>query len=194
MTTNNEELTAEVIDGAEEVLEPAASEERGEKPRLLVESCSPDQTVAALRDHFAGAGGLYDRGVPVRLAFDQIQRGTVAQMMTPDALVLMAHGICRPYVLKAKQDGTVAEVNARLLASHRRRCCRLRPPCRRKSPVCAVAAIRPRPYRRRWRCLRPEPGRSSRLGKVQQWPRGQIAPSLLQWAIERLSNQSSTCL
>ena len=34
----------------------------------------------------AGAGGLYDRGVPVRLAFDQIQRGTVAQMMTPDGL------------------------------------------------------------------------------------------------------------
>ena len=34
--------------------------------------------------------------------------------MTPDALVLMAHTICRPYVLKARQDGTVAEVNARL--------------------------------------------------------------------------------
>ena len=86
----------------------------GEKPRLLVENCNPDQTVAALRDLLAGAGGLYDRGVPVRLAFDQIQRGTVAQMMTPDALVLMAHTICRPYVLKARQDGTVAEVNARL--------------------------------------------------------------------------------
>ena len=85
-----------------------------EKPRLLVENCNPDQTVAALRDILAGAGGLYDRGVPVRLAFDQMQRGTVAQMMTPDALVLMAHTICRPYVLKAKQDGTVAEVNARL--------------------------------------------------------------------------------
>ena len=43
-----------------------------------------------------------------------MQRGTVAQVMTPDALVLMAHTICRPYVLKARQDGTVAEVNARL--------------------------------------------------------------------------------
>jgi hypothetical protein len=34
--------------------------------------------------------------------------------MTPDALVLMAHAVCRPYVLKAKPDGTVSEVNARL--------------------------------------------------------------------------------
>ena len=57
---------------AEEVHDPAASDERGEKPRLLVESCNPDQTVAALRE-LAGAGGLYDRGVPVRLAFDHIE-------------------------------------------------------------------------------------------------------------------------
>ena len=113
MTSENEELIAKVIDGAEEVRDPATSEERGEKPRLLVEICNPDQTVAALRDLLAGAGGLYDRGVPVRLAFDQIQRGTVAQVMTPDALVLMAHAICRPYVLKAR-GRHVAEVNARL--------------------------------------------------------------------------------
>ena len=91
---------ADAINDAEEVHDTAASEKRGEKPRLLVENCNPDQTVAALRDLLADAGGLYDRGVPVRLAFDQIQRGTVAQMMTPDALVLMAHTICRPYVLK----------------------------------------------------------------------------------------------
>jgi hypothetical protein len=114
MTTDNEELIAKAIEAAEEVPEAAASEGRGEKPRLLVENCNPDQTVAALRDLLAVADGLYDRGVPVRLAFDQIQRGTVAQMMTPDALVLMAHTICRPYVLKSKQDGTVTEVNARL--------------------------------------------------------------------------------
>ena len=44
--------------------------------------------------------GLYERGVPVRLAFDQIQWGAVAQVMTPDVLVLMAHTISRPYELK----------------------------------------------------------------------------------------------
>jgi hypothetical protein len=114
VTSHNEERIVDAIDDAEEVHDPAASDERGEKPRLLVENCSPDQTVAALRDSLAGAGGLYDRGVPVRLVFDQIQRGTVAQMMTPDALVLMAHTICRPYILKERRDGTVAEVNARL--------------------------------------------------------------------------------
>jgi hypothetical protein len=34
--------------------------------------------------------------------------------MTPDALVLMAHTVCRPYVLKERQDGTIVEANARL--------------------------------------------------------------------------------
>jgi len=91
-----------------------AAEEQAKKPRLLVENCNPDQTVAALRDILASAGGLYDRGVPVRLAFDQIQHGTVAQMMTPDALVLRAHTVCRPYSLKIKKDGTAEEVNTRL--------------------------------------------------------------------------------
>ncbi|MGY8663133.1 hypothetical protein Q3C01_12285 [Bradyrhizobium sp. UFLA05-109] len=96
--------SAAVVDGAELL----------EKPRLLVENHSPDRTVAALRDMLANAGGLYDRGVPVRLAFDQIQRGTVAQSMTPDVLVLMAHTICRPYALKVRRDGTVDEVDVRL--------------------------------------------------------------------------------
>jgi hypothetical protein len=114
MTTGNEQRIADAINDAEEVHDPVASEERGEKPRLLVENCNPDQTVAALRDLLADAGGLYDRGVPVRIAFDQIQRGTIAQIMTPDALVLMAHTICRPYVFKVTRDGMVAEVNARL--------------------------------------------------------------------------------
>jgi hypothetical protein len=114
MTSKNEDLIVKVINDAEELYKPAKSEEQGEKPRLLVDNCNPDQTVAALRDLLASAGGLYDRGVPVRLAFDQIQRGTVAQIMTPDGLVLTAHTVCRPYVLKPKQDRTVAEVNARL--------------------------------------------------------------------------------
>jgi hypothetical protein len=91
----------------------ANAEPKGQKPRLLIEDCNPDQTVAALRDILSAADVLYDRGVPVRLAFDQIQRSTVAQSMSPDALVLMTHAVCRPYVLKAK-DGELAEVNAKL--------------------------------------------------------------------------------
>ena len=101
-----------VVTGA--IYEQLAAEGPAQKPRLLVEDCNPDCTVAKLRDILADAGGLYERGVPVRLAFDQIQRGTVAQVMTPDSLVLMAHGICRPYVVKTKTDGTVCEANARL--------------------------------------------------------------------------------
>jgi hypothetical protein len=87
---------------------------RADKPRPLIEDCNPDQTVAALRDVLGSVGALYDRGVPVRLAFDQLQRGMVAQVISPDAMVLMAHTVCRPYVLKAKNDHTLSEANARL--------------------------------------------------------------------------------
>ncbi|WP_139167775.1 hypothetical protein [Bauldia litoralis] len=84
------------------------------KPRLFVESAAPDRTVAALRDILVGAGGLFDRGVPVRLARDQIQHGVVAQILTPDVLVLLVHRVCRPYALKEKKDGSIVEVDVRL--------------------------------------------------------------------------------
>ena len=105
---------ADIFDDAEEMQDPFVDTAQSHKPRLLVENCSPDRTVSALRDILSDAGSLYDRGVPVRLAFDQIQGGTVAQEMTPDALVLMAHTVCRPYELKEQKDGTVIEANARL--------------------------------------------------------------------------------
>src|SRR4249919_3164585 len=72
------------------------------KPRLHINHYDPYQTVTALRDLLADSGDLYDRGVPVRLAFNQTQRGMVAQVLTPDVLVLMASKICRPYVLKGR--------------------------------------------------------------------------------------------
>jgi hypothetical protein len=83
MTANAEKRIVDAIEAAEEVqpLLPSPTE----KPRLLIEHCNPDRTVAGLRDIFAAAQGLYDRGVPVRLAFDQMQRGTVAQVMTAGA-------------------------------------------------------------------------------------------------------------
>ena len=92
---------AKAIGGGEEIREPLAPDTHSERPRLLIEDCNPDRTVAALPDILAATSGLYDRDVPVRLAFDQMQRGTVAQVMTPDALVLMTHAVCRPYVLRA---------------------------------------------------------------------------------------------
>ena len=97
MTGDTQYLIAAVVKNAEEFPATSSAEAPREKPRLLIENCDPDRTVAALRDILSKAGGLYDRGVPVRLAFDQIQAGTVAQVMTPDALVLMAHTVCRPY-------------------------------------------------------------------------------------------------
>jgi hypothetical protein len=77
-----------------------------ERPRLQVHRHSPEKTVAALRDIFAGSGRLYDRGALVRLVVDPVEGGTVAHMMTPPALVVAAHEISRPYVSVKTKAGS----------------------------------------------------------------------------------------
>jgi hypothetical protein len=114
LNSTNEQFISYPSDSATEFRAPAAPETQCQKPRLLVEDCNPDCTLAALRTILAAVGGLYDRGVPVRLAFDQLQRGTIAQVVTPDGLVIVTHTVCRPYVLKTNKDGTPAELNVRL--------------------------------------------------------------------------------
>ena len=108
----NDLLRLSGVEAVREAIENAAAIK--EKPRLLVDTANPDLTVAALRDILCKSGNLYDRGVPVRLAFDQAQRGMVAQVLTPDVLVLLAHSVCRPYRVKKKADGTEIEVDTRL--------------------------------------------------------------------------------
>ncbi|MEQ9335159.1 hypothetical protein [Thalassobaculum sp.] len=105
---------AAAIDAAVEIEDPVTELVDAHKPRLLIEHCDPDRTVKALRDILSNAGGLYDRGVPVRLAVDRLLRAAVAQVVTPDSLVRIAHEVCRPFALKELRDGTVVEKNARL--------------------------------------------------------------------------------
>jgi hypothetical protein len=111
MKAENEDSIVEAINRAKEIDDPVAAEE--EKPRLLVEKFNPDTTVSALRDVLSDRGGLYDRGVPVRLVFHQMEKGMVAQVMKPDLLVLRAHQVCRPYALKETKNGLI-EVNTAL--------------------------------------------------------------------------------
>ena len=101
---------ANTCTGAEEFID-LCGDAPDSKPRLLIESCSPDRTVAALRDVLSKSGLLYERAVPIRLAYDAQQHCTIAQPITPDGLVLMAHEICRPYAVKRMKDGSVEEVN-----------------------------------------------------------------------------------
>jgi hypothetical protein len=114
MTIGAEKHIAELIAGAEEAPDSTVADSEPQKPRLLIEDCNPDRTVAGLRDILACSGQLYDRGVPVRLAFDQMQGGTTAQIVTPDGIILMAHAVCRPYSIKAKSDGNISETDARM--------------------------------------------------------------------------------
>ncbi len=93
MTFSNEDLIAATIQEAEAVSSPPFTSNRDEKPRLLVEQCSPDRSVSALRNILRDRGDLFDRGVPVRLTFDQVQGGAAAKVMTPDSLVLLTHTV-----------------------------------------------------------------------------------------------------
>lgn len=112
MSARGAQLIADTIAGAPEVEEIDTN--IGEKPRLLVEGWNPDQTVDAMRDILASTGVFYDRGVPVRLVMDQMQRGTVAQAMTADGIVLAVHRHARPFIRRTGKNGEVEEVDARL--------------------------------------------------------------------------------
>jgi len=114
MMSNAENLIIEAVANSEEIVPAGYDKGESSRPRLLIDNSNPDRTVAALRDILSRANEIYERGFPVRLAFDQLQGGVIAHAMTPDAIVLLAHMVCRPYVLKKSQDGTIAEVDARL--------------------------------------------------------------------------------
>ena len=54
---------AKVITPCKKTPEADVAELQRRKPRLLIEKCSPDRTVAALRDILKGSPDLYDRGL-----------------------------------------------------------------------------------------------------------------------------------
>jgi hypothetical protein len=106
------QLVAETIRAAEEIIE--VSEDRKGKPRLLVERNDPNITVEALRDLLSDSGEFFERGVPVRITNDQFCGGKKAQIVSPDLLVMIAHQICRPYMIKESSDGSIFKKNTRL--------------------------------------------------------------------------------
>lgn len=93
---DNERKIAELIADAEAKTPEAP---RLAKPRLLVDRSNPDVAVAAVRDLLAEHGDLFDRGLPVRLAYDAVRRCHTIQVMTPDGLIRTVHSISRPYRL-----------------------------------------------------------------------------------------------
>lgn len=95
------------------IIEAAAEAPSGAKPRLLVEDADPDRTIDALTEILANTGGLYERGVAVRLSQDQSGAWT-AHELTPNVLVMMTHKVCRPTRRKPNKDGGFQEVSARL--------------------------------------------------------------------------------
>jgi hypothetical protein len=109
-----EKLILATIEAAEEFSEAINSSSDSTKPRLLIEDCSPDLTVASMRDILARDPELFDRGGPVRLVSDPTQNNHTAHSTSPDGLVLKIHGVSRPYKLKTNSKGEVSEVDARL--------------------------------------------------------------------------------
>ena len=108
--TDTQQTIGDAIEEAEEV-ELSFMDTQGQKPRLRIENWNPHHAVMALRDILSDAQGVFDRGVPVRLAHDAVHGGAVAQALTPELLAMIAHTVCRPYAVKQK-DRT--EADARL--------------------------------------------------------------------------------
>lgn len=96
---DGEKTIADIVAHAEPFVPDSG---KPEKPRLLVDKANPDKTIETLRDILSCAGRLYDRGVPVRVIFDEHQKGHVAQTMSPDTLVRIIHQVCRPYGINAR--------------------------------------------------------------------------------------------
>jgi hypothetical protein len=90
---------------ADDIGAPIDQDRQATKPRLLIESWNPNLTVAALRDILAKeTDRLFDRGVPVRVAFNNMLRGSVAHPLTHRMVVLMAHEVCRPYRVQKGEE------------------------------------------------------------------------------------------
>jgi hypothetical protein len=106
MTDEAEARIEEIIKGAELYGASDNSDRNPTQPRVLVDKRNPHRTVAALRDVIAERGSLYDRGIPVRLVRDRMHGGMQARPVTADAVVLLAHQICRPYVKRVGNDAT----------------------------------------------------------------------------------------
>ena len=85
-----------------------------EKPRLRIDRSHPERTVSDLRDILATSGRLYERGMPVRVAFDRTLGGSIAHDVDPDDLVLQAHFACQPYVYARGAKDTWSELDAAL--------------------------------------------------------------------------------
>ena len=89
-------------------------DEKREKPRLRIDQSRPERAVSDLRDILAASGLLYDRGTPVRVAFDRTLGGSIAHELNSHDLVLQAHFACRPYAHVRSAKGAWSECDAAL--------------------------------------------------------------------------------
>jgi hypothetical protein len=114
MAENSFQDRFELEDLRSEEFGPEVQAAKFEKPRLLIDNCNPDQTVARLRDILSGSDELFDRGGPVRLAFDQMHGSMVAQVLTADTVIRMTHEVSRPCVVKSNKDSCREQVHVSL--------------------------------------------------------------------------------
>jgi hypothetical protein len=72
-------------------------------PELVVQGANLPATAYELRDHLAASGRLYDRGgVPVLLRWPADGGLPYAQTLTANAVVTLAHALCRPVKMNAE--------------------------------------------------------------------------------------------
>ena len=114
MNDGNEQLIADLIRDADDyAAKPNNNDIDTAKPKLLIEPNDPHRTVAALRDIMSERSELFDRGAPVRLVKDRQTGAVTARAVSADSIVMMAHELARPVILKFKDEKSF-EAHARL--------------------------------------------------------------------------------
>lgn len=75
-----------------------------ERTDLLVDGADLPATAIRIRDILATQDNLYDRGVPVRLVFDERTGGVMTQLLRVEGIVREVHRVARPHARTRKAD------------------------------------------------------------------------------------------
>jgi hypothetical protein len=77
--------------------QPSTTRRDKNRGRLFINSADLPDTAEQLRDHMATLPHVFDRGVPVRLDYDQRAGGMMAFPLNTDGVVRLAHRVAQPW-------------------------------------------------------------------------------------------------
>lgn len=103
---------AQAMEAGEEMAGPGQSgldpDHKGREDLFISAADLPD-TAAELAQHLQRLPDLFERGGPVRLAYDAQRKGMMAEPLGIDGVVNQAHRVCRPWRYRRDRDVLIPE-------------------------------------------------------------------------------------